>query len=112
METPNLKQDALFTHFGLCPEYKVMQTEGEWVEYYEPPENVRMALWDKLPEVSKIYPDKTRLHLNVHYVELDNGVSLSARFAVSHTIKTIFLQVSPISGEFGKLSQEMLKYYG
>jgi hypothetical protein len=110
METPDLKQAILFTHFGLCPEYKIMEVEGEWVEFHTPPEII--PLWGKLPDTSIPYIETSRLHLVTHLVEMSNGSTLSARFAVSHKNKIIFLQVSPISGEFGKLSQEMMKYYG
>lgn len=106
-----IEENLLFTRFGLCPDYKIMQVESEWVEYFEPPvlEYYHKST-DRIPD-SVAYPVKTRLHLNTHYVELENGLSVSARFTVSHTIKMIFLQVSPL-GEFGKVQQEMLKYYG
>lgn len=96
-------EDFLFTKFGLCPDYKVMRTEGEWVEFYEPREDIA-TLWSKLPNTAIPYPKRIRLHLDTHLVEMDNGLTVSARFAVSHEQKIIFLQISPI-GEIGKIME-------
>lgn len=101
MENINKPEDFLFTTFGLCPDYKVMRTEGEWVEFYEPHEDIA-TLWSKLPNDSIPYPKKIRLRLNTHLVELENGMTISAKFAVSHENKIIFILVTPV-GEIGRL---------
>jgi hypothetical protein len=94
-----INREVLFSRFGLCPDYKVMIVEGEWVEFYAPPE--MLPLWDNS---STPYVENTRLHLDTHLVETDRGITLSARFAVSHTNKMIFLQVST-TGEFGEIME-------
>jgi len=99
--------ENLLLEFGLCPDYSVMQVEGEWVEYYEPPspEDINVAFHAAIYKPNEpLSVKRTRLHLNTHTVELTTGVILSANFAVSHTTKMIWLQVTPM-GEFGRMTQ-------
>lgn len=98
------EEDFLFTKFGLCPEYKVIRTEEEWVEFYDHNQNP----WSYNPESAlseiKFYPTKIRLHLDTHLVEMPNNLTVAARFAVSHENKIIFLKVSRI-GEIGRIME-------
>lgn len=96
-----IEENLLFTRFGLCPDYKVMLVEGEWVEFYLPPGN--LPLYSKLPD-TVIPINAVRLHLDTHLVEMENNITASARFAVSHENKIIFLQVTRL-GEIGRMME-------
>jgi hypothetical protein len=96
-----IDKEFLFSEFGLCPDYKIVQVDGEWVEFYEP--SVDFYSYSPRPQSDDlIFPKTVRLHLDNHLVEMKNGLTLSARFAVSHENKIIFLQVTPM-GEFGNI---------
>ena len=110
--TKQEEQDMLFELFGLCPDYEVYKVEGEWVEYYEPTTtnfkdvptyDYHKSEYEKGVD-SIFYPNSIRLHLNVHTVENEDGISIMARFAVSHPLKRIFLLVTPM-GEFGRITK-------
>lgn len=92
----------LYSKFGLCPDYKIIATGEEWVEYYVPTDSSMTSQLGKFPEPAVPYKEKIRLHLNTHYVEVETGVTLRANFAVSHENKIIFLQVTPM-GELGRM---------
>jgi len=92
--------NMLFEVFGLCPEYKVQWTDSEWIEFYAPPNYNRSYLypdWRKIDPYPK-YPEKTRLHLNEHKTLLNNGLCVSAHFAVCHPARTIYLRIIKMTG--------------
>ena len=111
----NLKEEmeTLYTHFGLCPDYKIVFTEDYWVEYYDSPINTykQTPTYDyHKPEFEStldvtFIPKSKRVHLNKHTIFTEDGFSISANFAVSHSMRTIFLKISPL-GEFG-----IMEYY-
>ena len=87
--------NMLFDAFGLCPEYEIVRTEAEWIEFYAAPEP---PFWAKYNPQSYVYPDKVRIHLDEHQVKLSNGNCVVAYFAVHHRMKRIYLQIIKITG--------------
>ena len=103
---------TLFEVFGICPDYKAQFTEDSWIEYYEPPINIykQVPTYDyHKPEfelgIDKIsYPQSKRVYLNQHTVKTEDGLEVTANFAVNHLMKTVFLKISPLR-EFGIIKQ-------
>ena len=87
----------LFDIFGLSPEYKVVWTDKEWFEFYEPDYMFKYSYTTDYTPINA-YPTKTRLHINEHQTKLDSGVVVSAKFAVHHPSRTIYLQIVDIGG--------------
>lgn len=83
----------LFDVFGLCPDYRVVWTDKEWFEFYEP---IFPRPFDKYED--RIYPNMQRLHITEHQTKLDSGIVVSAKFIVHHQSRTIYLQVVDIGG--------------
>ena len=81
----------LFDHFGLCPDYTIQTTDLDWIELFRPAEF--------LPKVGEyaskiaVLPLRFRLYLNEHRVKVDANW-ITARFAVDHPSKSIFLKIS------------------
>ena len=90
--------NLLFDTFGLPPEYRVLWTDVEWVEFYEPPNLIGFARYESKLADSYTYPNKKRLHLNKHTVVTENGIEISANFAVHHQARTIWFRVMSIKG--------------
>ena len=103
---PDFTEDKqlLYSIFGLCPDYQIVFTEEDYCEIYESPRTT--SWWVRTFDYHKpkfeeevdsiVYPDAYRLHLDKHTVELHNGSSVTANFAVSHANKMIFLKVSKV----------------
>jgi hypothetical protein len=88
---------ALFDSFGLCPEYKVVWVNGDYVSYHNPIPQDYSAISDNNGKLSSIFEyNRKKRHLDNHIVTLENGRSISACFTVAHELKTVFLKVSPI----------------
>ena len=84
--------NLLFDVFGLCPEYKVTRTDLEWVEIYKEPN------YDEPPN-DFLELEKVRLRLNEHKAFQDNGLWVSAHFAVYHPGKTIYFRITELEGQ-------------
>jgi hypothetical protein len=88
----------LFDIFGLSPEYKVVWTDKEWFEFYEPDFTFRYNYNASGYAPINDYPIKNRMHITEHQTKLDSGVVVSAKFAVHHASRTIYLQIVDIGG--------------
>jgi len=106
------EKEMLFEKFGLCPDYTVVYTDSDTIEYSKSPQEKykKFTTYDyHKPEFEPgldrmVYPEKASLHLDTHTVEMENGMKIHARFAVSHSERVIFLKVSPL-GEFGRIEE-------
>jgi hypothetical protein len=103
--------EALYTTFGLSSDYEIVFTEHDNVEYFEPPQDIYKKSESYDFTSHDYYKDlvttnffTSSLHLDKHTVELETGSTVTAYFAVSHSIKTIFLKVTPV-GEYGLIRQ-------
>jgi hypothetical protein len=94
---------SLYDHFGLCPEYRIVYTSDDFVEFYEHPKETYLTTkfydfenHEYMKQLLETEYVTTKLHLHNHKVTFEDGWEISANFAVSHSIKTIFLKVQQV----------------
>jgi hypothetical protein len=97
----------LFDSFGLCPEYKVVWVDGDYVSYYNPVFQDFSSVLNNEDGKSTFEYNRKEKYLDYHSAILENGKTVSARFTVAHELKTIFLKVSIggiVNGEIVKIT--------